>query len=259
VCYLQALFSSVIWRGFGVRRKAKSPQFKPLPDNEKEICRRVAAVRRFQGLNQTELARRVGLTRDQLANIEAMRVALKFGTALAICRAIDINPNWLYSGAGPQGPMLEFNDPLCLAVLDVVPASDRFSSVWTGFGNSLLELSTLHTRRIGRQGREQEQSLTDTGPLVVPLEYWGAEADQKNDLTRSSLKRKNKGVKSEIQKLIEQVKRKTSKPGAKSNLARELHVAPARISEWLSGEKEPGGDYTLRLRNWVTPPERPTK
>jgi transcriptional regulator with XRE-family HTH domain len=242
-----------------VRRKGKSPQFKPLPDNEKEICRRVAAIRRFKGLNQTELARRVGLTRDQLANIEAMRVALKFGTALAICRAIDINPNWLYSGVDPQSPMLEFNDPLYLTLLDVVPGSDRFSSVWAGFGNSLLELSTLHTRRIARQGREQERSLTDTGPVLVPLENLGTEADQKNNLTRSSLKRKSKDVKSEIGKLIERVKHKASKPGAKSNLARALGVAPSRISEWLSGKKEPGGDYALRLRNWVTQPDRPSK
>ena len=43
-------------------------------------------------------------------------------------------------------------------------------------------------------------------------------------------------------------------PGAKAELARALKVAPARISEWLSGEKEPGGDYTIKLLNWV---ERP--
>jgi transcriptional regulator with XRE-family HTH domain len=47
------------------------------------------------------------------------------------------------------------------------------------------------------------------------------------------------------------VNRKASKPGAKAELAKELDVAPARISEWLSGKKEPGGEYTLRLLNWV--------
>jgi len=78
----------------------------------------------------------------------------------------------------------------------------------------------------------------------------------KKDLTVVSLKSKYASVKSEIQKLIEQVRRKASKPGAKSKLARALGVAPARISEWLSGEKEPGGDYTLRLRNWVEQQER---
>ena len=71
------------------------------------------------------------------------------------------------------------------------------------------------------------------------------------DLTGVSLKGKSEGVKSEVQKLIERVKRKVSEPGGKSKLARALGVAPARISEWLSGEKEPGGEYALRLLKWV--------
>jgi len=81
----------------------------------------------------------------------------------------------------------------------------------------------------------------------------------KKSLTGISLKSKERGVKSEIQKLIEQVKRAASKPGAKVALARALDVAPARISEWLSGEKEPGGEYTLRLLRWVEQQERHKK
>lgn len=77
---------------------------------------------------------------------------------------------------------------------------------------------------------------------------------QKNDLTGDSLKSKNGDVKSEVQKLIERVKRKAARPGAKADLARELKVAPARITEWLSGKKEPGGDYALRLQKWVESP-----
>ena len=48
--------------------------------------------------------------------------------------------------------------------------------------------------------------------------------------------------------------RKAARPGAKADLARELKVAPARITEWLSGKKEPGGDYALRLQKWVESP-----
>lgn len=77
------------------------------------------------------------------------------------------------------------------------------------------------------------------------------EGTPEKDLTQGSLKSNNTDVKSEIEKLIERLKRKASKPGAKAELARTLNVAPARISEWLSGEKEPGGEYTLRLLKWV--------
>ena len=74
---------------------------------------------------------------------------------------------------------------------------------------------------------------------------------QKKGLTVSSLKGNRGGVMSEIEKLISKVKSKAAKPGAKADLARELNVDPARISEWLSGKKEPGGEYTLRLLCWV--------
>ncbi len=57
---------------------------------------------------------------------------------------------------------------------------------------------------------------------------------------------------SEIQKLIKEVRAKAeAKPGARSEIAKRLKVAPARISEWLSGKKEPGGDYALLLLKWV--------
>ena len=87
------------------------------------------------------------------------------------------------------------------------------------------------------------------------LPAWVSNISQ-NDLTSTSPKSKEGGVKSEIQKLIERVKGKASRPGAKSELARALGVAPARVSEWLSGEKEPGGEYTLKLLHWVESPER---
>ena len=73
----------------------------------------------------------------------------------------------------------------------------------------------------------------------------------KKDLVDNSLKSNNMAVKSQIQKLIEKVNRKASRPGAKDELSKELDVAPARVSEWLSGKKEPGGEYALRLLDWV--------
>jgi transcriptional regulator with XRE-family HTH domain len=125
----------------------------------------------------------------------------------------------------------------------------------------------LHHNILKRSGKDHSHfHFTNLSSLLAPgkllhahyqyvLQH-AAEDQEKKDLTGSSLKSKSIGVKSEIQRLIEQVKRKTSKPGAKAALARALGVAPARISEWLSGEKEPGGEYTLKLLHWVRSPER---
>jgi transcriptional regulator with XRE-family HTH domain len=55
----------------------------------------------------------------------------------------------------------------------------------------------------------------------------------------------------EIQKLIVAVRERTAARGARSQLARELKVKPARISDWLSGKIEPGGEITLQLQKWL--------
>lgn len=78
-------------------------------------------------------------------------------------------------------------------------------------------------------------------------------------LTLNSLKGNTSVVKSEVEKLVERVKRIAVKPGAKKELAALLDVDPPRISEWLSGKKEPGGNYTLQLLRWVELQERQGK
>src|ERR1039458_10150922 len=45
--------------------------------------------------------------------------------------------------------------------------------------------------------------------------------------------------------------RAVSAYGAKSALAREFNVTPASVSEWLSGERAPTAETTLRLLHWV--------
>ena len=85
--------------------------------------------------------------------------------------------------------------------------------------------------------------------------FAGVEVSKK-PLTDDTLKSTNDSVKPEIQKLIARVNSFASKPGTKAELARILDVAPARVSEWLRGKKEPGGDFTLRLLKWVEQQER---
>jgi transcriptional regulator with XRE-family HTH domain len=122
---------------------------------------------------------------------------------------------------------------------------DAIQKFWADFYKTLPTENPLNKLRRETAFRQfesalEEQLRDDPGYL---LDF---------PLTVNSLKSKSDaGMKTEIPKLIERVKRKASKPGSKAALAKELRVAPARISEWLSGEKEPGGEYTLRLLNWV--------
>lgn len=61
---------------------------------------------------------------------------------------------------------------------------------------------------------------------------------------------------SEIQHLIKRLKIATAFPGMKGKLAADMKVPRPRVSEWLTGKKEPGGDTTLRLLKWVERQER---
>jgi transcriptional regulator with XRE-family HTH domain len=84
-------------------------RFKPLLKREAEVCKRVAARRRYTGLSQRKFAALVGLSRDQLNNLESERVPLRFDVGWKICRALNLNPLWLALGTGLEQPFVEID------------------------------------------------------------------------------------------------------------------------------------------------------
>ena|ERR1044071_2689736 len=58
-------------------------------------------------------------------------------------------------------------------------------------------------------------------------------------------------VKAQLPNLLERLRKATAARGTKSALAKYLKVPLASVSQWLSGEREPGGETTLRLLQWV--------
>ena len=79
---------------------------------------------------------------------------------------------------------------------------------------------------------------------------------RKQDLTDAANINKEEAGKAQLPGLMEKVKKRTEKQGAKSALAKFLGVPLASLSRWLSGEREPGGEMTLRLLHWAEPPEK---
>jgi transcriptional regulator with XRE-family HTH domain len=63
-------------------------------------------------------------------------------------------------------------------------------------------------------------------------------------------------VKAQLPSLLQRIKVATKERGQKSALADFLGVPLARVSQWLSGDREPGGETTLRMLNWVEHQER---
>jgi transcriptional regulator with XRE-family HTH domain len=59
--------------------------------------------------------------------------------------------------------------------------------------------------------------------------------------------------------LIERLKNVTRVRGKKAELAEFLGVPSVSVSRWLSGDVEPGGEFTLRLLEWVQAAEATNK
>lgn len=135
--------------------------------------------------------------------------------------------------------------------IDPVPSDDLFEYLIEDLeGNFKAMPPYLHSDLYSQILKAARDFRNANSFEIIAFESLQKNSAQKN-LQLNSLKSNNPDVKSQIQKLIERVKQKASKPGAKAELAKELDVAPARVSEWLSGKKEPGGEYTLRLLQWV--------
>ena len=58
-------------------------------------------------------------------------------------------------------------------------------------------------------------------------------------------------VKSQLLGLLDRLKMATERRGMKSALAKYLGVPLASVSQWLSGDREPGGETTLKMLRWV--------
>ncbi|HOQ47880.1 MAG TPA: helix-turn-helix transcriptional regulator [Bryobacteraceae bacterium] len=65
-----------------------------------------------------------------------------------------------------------------------------------------------------------------------------------------------KNVKGLMTQLLERIKRVTEQRGKKAALARHLGVPLPSVSQWLSGAREPGGEYALQMLKWVEQEER---
>lgn len=176
--------------------------------------------------SQAVFAKRMGISRSHLSNVESGRTPLTVSLGWNACKEFNIHPTWLCLAANSRK-----------GAFPIIP-DDR------------LKIIEAHVRATG------SAPLRAVWPsLAWYAEEGGVELEEKefDSVTRVS---NTEGVKSETQKLRDDLKRATAKPGMKAKLARKMKVAPARVSEWLSGQ-EPGGEYALKLRAWADEELRP--
>jgi transcriptional regulator with XRE-family HTH domain len=259
------------------------PRKTPLPESEKAICKRLSAIRKFSHLNQDELARMVGTTTGLIANVEAGRSPLKAGLALSICKSLKVNPRWLAEGVGPP----KLIDDSLVPLLDKCDSPvSRFSAFYS---RRLKPFFLKLDAYLQKESDELKQSVPDILEKIknreIPLTrqnmdgfrrllaaFLDLKAAQEtvkqttegvnsimsisSSLTHPSNSYKTVGVKSPLASLRARLNKLTAQSGKKSELADYLGAPLASVSRWLSGDREPGGEITLKMLHWVELQER---
>ncbi|MDL2254207.1 helix-turn-helix domain-containing protein [Ruminococcaceae bacterium OttesenSCG-928-I18] len=64
------------------------------------VSERVRQVRKTLHLSQKEFARRLGLSKDMISNIEYQRVKPRQVLLEHLCQVYHVNPSWLFEGEG---------------------------------------------------------------------------------------------------------------------------------------------------------------
>lgn len=65
-----------------------------------KISERIRLIRKENGISQNEFGKRIGISRDTVANIECDRMEPKEIHILAVCREFGISKDWLLTGEG---------------------------------------------------------------------------------------------------------------------------------------------------------------
>jgi transcriptional regulator with XRE-family HTH domain len=113
-------------------------------------------------------------------------------------------------------------------------------------------LPTLHVARVRalaaiiRESSAEIERITEGSAPKSPPEN-----SAKRVLTPISAGANLASVKSPLAQLLERLNRATVAKGRKAELAEYLKAPRPCVSDWLSGKREPSGETTLRLLQWV--------
>ena len=183
----------------------------------------------------TEFGRRLGCSRDVIANLEYGRVEPKEVLLDHLCEIYSVNPAWLYRGEGPMfAPTAPFRDPEVLKAAEIFSALSPELRQWA--------LSQLTGMQNLINSRESGGQTARTGAETVELLGALLSSDSMREFdekARSSQKKANlKGV---LGELTEKAQLTAETLASKAGLPREM-VLPV-----LSGDRTPSRDLLLLL------------
>lgn len=202
---------------------------------------RLRDARKKAHLTLTQLANLSGYAVSTISSVENGHYKPSTRFRAKIIEVLHLNPDWLKTG----------NDPVFL-----VPKGATAMHVWPDI---FIPQAKLLIRQMPELGRLfeiatalQRESGEDVANYIATAL---GDMDEKKALTVRTENSTESGMHSKLATLLARLNRATRQRGRKVELARFLGVPHTRVSEWLSGKTEPGGETTLRLLAWVTAEE----
>lgn len=164
------------------------------------------------------------------------------------------------------------NERFCLLLSnEALRRGRRESDAWRVYTRCVLEAAQLVFRRMMRLQISAQQlapfkwmaevaTVPDAEIHFLREQVDGeAEESPNNNLPDAEIEAMSVSVKARLPNLLERLREATTESGSKSALAEFLGVPLASVSRWLSGEREPGGEYVLQMLQWVEQQERKSK
>jgi len=268
-----------------------APAFVPIRSTaikELGIATRFRAVRNRQALSQAILAQQIGLSRDQVANVEYGRASLRMWPGWRFCKFTDTHPVWLATGGGPEKP--------CVRVYVAMDGLEDFLfSEFVALNRDLLEGAP--TERYQHAANFSDEQLADYVRSLA--KYWfskttGDRRQQLQDLlfragsefvgnarffeggehnfsddpeSASQPAVDSPDLPATVplvaklsppfwQHLRETLVARTDHAGGRADLARAMKVSRQTVFKWLTGKGCPDAEHALELLFWAFPSPR---
>ena len=253
-------------------------------EREKIIGGRLRAFRETLQIPRTKFALTIGIGSERLAAYESGRAALPYAVFLAASENYGLSPGWLASGDGspknpatiellkgvPSLPRQLFSEVFDSSIKPIISkATQEADQAWmdiltrlkdTTRSLKLLDPQNPEHRRLVHQNyakvKETVEKLKADLALRQEARTKTANILIEKELTDTETSGTVTAVKPQLPDLLERLKKATAEAGQKTALAKFLDVPLASVSRWLSGEREPGGEVTLKMLQWVQRQER---
>ena len=241
-------------------------RYKPLPEWDIQVARRLAALRRFHGYSQKALAGQLSMNQSKLTNIECGRELLDIKTGWNACKMLNIRPGWLLVDGDRQSPFPTLDPEIMDFANDYVAQQDGkpFSKAfpWLDWFLSCSDSDPIRANQLSVWRAWKAKESQESSAVQAGVESTAAPAPKdfpEKALTVGAVELTTSPVKAILPTLLERLRRATSERGQKTELATWLGVPRQSLNDWLSGRKEPSGETTLRLQHWVEQAERQPK